>query len=71
MLINLSGRGDKDMETATDWFDLGRRSDGARGLGRPRSPRRRPRRLVGYLPAGFPTVVGGIAALRVMVGVAT
>jgi tryptophan synthase beta chain len=23
MLINLSGRGDKDMETALDWFDLG------------------------------------------------
>ena len=23
MLINLSGRGDKDMETALEWFDLG------------------------------------------------
>ena len=25
VLVNLSGRGDKDMETALDWFDLGTR----------------------------------------------
>jgi tryptophan synthase beta chain len=28
MLINLSGRGDKDMETAVDWFHLGDAEDG-------------------------------------------
>ncbi len=25
VLVNLSGRGDKDMETAMEWFDLGGR----------------------------------------------
>jgi tryptophan synthase beta chain len=28
MLINLSGRGDKDMETARDWFHLGEAEGG-------------------------------------------
>jgi tryptophan synthase beta chain len=28
LLVNLSGRGDKDMETARDWFHLGDASGG-------------------------------------------
>jgi tryptophan synthase beta chain len=31
MLINLSGRGDKDMETAIDWFRLGDVNTGGPG----------------------------------------
>jgi tryptophan synthase beta chain len=31
MLINLSGRGDKDMETAIDWFHLGDAGPGSDG----------------------------------------
>ena len=30
MLINLSGRGDKDMGTAIEWFDLGDADDRAK-----------------------------------------
>ena len=74
MLVNLCGRGDKDMETAIDWFGLG--TDGRRRSHR-RPARARERRtrfdkaraegraaLVGYLPAGFPDVDGGIEALQ-------
>ena len=58
VLVNLSGRGDKDMETAREWFGLGqrRRGDGASVQRRERldrlreGPRRRPRRA-GRLPA--------------------
>ena len=74
MLVNLSGRGDKDMGTAIEWFGLGdperhrgadrmtaseRAFDTAAAEGRAA--------LVGYLPAGFPDVAGGIEALRAMV----
>jgi tryptophan synthase beta chain len=33
LLVNLSGRGDKDVETASRWFGLGDRSDAAPGPG--------------------------------------
>ena len=74
VLINLSGRGDKDMETALEWFGLGGRPGDApprrAGVGRRlRGTARAEGRaaLVGYLPAGFPDVAGGIEALRAMV----
>ena len=65
LLVNLSGRGDKDMHTAAAYFGL---------VDEGRSDHRRPRRrggldrcraegraaLVGYLPVGFPTVEGSI-----------
>ena len=69
ILVNLSGRGDKDMGTAIEWFGLGeaeaRRVDA--GSRRHDRHRRRPSThakaegraaLVGYLPAGFPDVDG-------------
>ena len=79
LLVNLSGRGDKDMGTALDYFGLGNAgpspvSEEARGgvstsvsvaYEKARADGRAA--LVGYLPAGFPTVDGGIAALRTMV----
>jgi tryptophan synthase beta chain len=33
LLVNLSGRGDKDVETASTWFGLGNREDAAPGPG--------------------------------------
>src|SRR3954453_14477631 len=33
LLVNLSGRGDKDVETASRWFGLGDRDDAAPGPG--------------------------------------
>ena len=73
ILVNLSGRGDKDMDTAVDWF----------GLRRPRPPprvRRPPMSavrdafdgaraegraaLVGYLPGRLPDVDGCIGRSR-------
>ena len=75
MLINLTGRGDKDMGTAIEWFGLGD-PDGPRPreeptaesracVAPPSSKARADGRaaLVGYLPAGFPDVAGGIEAL--------
>ena len=63
ILVNLSGRGDKDVETAAAWFGAARRRAGDRR--EPRSPRRFARTraegraaLVGYLPAGYPSVDG-------------
>ena len=57
VLVCLSGRGDKDMDTAARWFDL---LDAGRRRVTSGSPRRSPQRrrsrratLVGYLPAGF------------------
>ena len=57
VLVNLSGRGDKDMETTISWFDLRTGGSDSRETGRERShglregPRRRPERP-GRLPAG-------------------
>ena len=73
VLINLSGRGDKDMETAIEWFglgDAGRRDRGPRmsvatAFAAARAEGRAA--LVGYLPAGFPDVDGGIEAMRTLV----
>ena len=79
ILVNLSGRGDKDVDTAARWFGL--LDDGPdpraarlhRRLRRERgtSPSRRAREgraaLVGYLPAGFPTSPTSIAAMTAMV----
>ena len=70
ILVNLSGRGDKDVHTAGALVRGARRMsvsavsvavafEKARAEGRAA--------LVGYLPAGFPTVEGGIAAVRAMV----
>ena len=70
VLVNLSGRGDKDMGTAIEWFGLGvRRRPGGRAVSVRTARSRRARAegraaLVGYLPAGFPDVDGGIEALR-------
>ena len=73
ILVNLSGRGDKDVETAARWFDLlddepvvpaDQESSCEHGR---RSGRQVARRdldgrgraaLVGYLPVGFPDVDG-------------
>ena len=78
MLINLSGRGDKDMGTAIEWFHLGEAPtaaptpSGARRMSRRPSPSRR-RAPRGARPwsatsrPGFPDVDGGIEALRAMV----
>ena len=64
VLVNLSGRGDKDMETAIEWFGLGddgraptASADGvsvATAFEKARAEGRAA--LVGYLPAGFPDV---------------
>ena len=69
ILVNLSGRGDKDMGTAIEYFGSGRHGgqqvsvsvafEKARADGRAA--------LVGYLPAGFPDVQGSIDALLAMV----
>ena len=70
IVVNLSGRGDKDVETAAKWFGL---LDGAgnivsrlaglfetcRGEGRSA--------LIGYLPTGFPNVQNSIDAMVAMV----
>ena len=93
MLVNLSGRGDKDVDTAARWLHMtADAARGARDRGRgawSRSGRCRHRRggnaavnavsavfekaaadgraaLVGYLPAGFPSVDGAIAAATAM-----
>ena len=63
VLVNLSGRGDKDMGTAIEWFDLGdgraeARMSVATAFEKARADSRAA--LVGYLPAGFPDVAGGI-----------
>ena len=74
LLVNLSGRGDKDMDTAATWFGL---LDGV-ARDAPRSARASRRccaaaasegraALVGYLPVGFPTVEGSLEAMRVLV----
>ena len=73
VLVNLSGRGDKDMETTISWFDLRTGGSDSRERGvsvrtafeKARADGRSA--LVGYLPAGFPDVAGGIDALRAMV----
>ena len=78
VLINLSGRGDKDMGTATEWFRLGEPDDETGEPGRERDHRgtatafetaRAEGRaaLVGYLPAGYPSVEGSIEAMKAMV----
>ena len=73
LLVNLSGRGDKDMETAADVLRPPRRgvvvTTTVRGveevLRRCRDEGRAA--LVGYLPVGFPTVEGSLEAMRVLV----
>ncbi len=72
VLINISGRGDKDMDTAMRWFGLNEPQGGpnlpAAGTGMSlaelftatRSESRAA--LVGYLPAGYPTVAGSADA---------
>ena len=92
VLINVSGRGDKDMETAMSWFGLGDQPSGEhhpchrrRGTDRARPAVRRGElmstlsdlfagtsaegraALVGYLPAGFPTVDASAARLTAMI----
>ena len=70
VLVNLSGRGDKDMETAREWFGLGKaplerqpsRLSVSLAFEKARADGRAA--LVGYLPAGFPDVPGGIDAIR-------
>ena len=58
VLVNLSGRGDKDMETAREWFGLGRDASSrheqrvARAFEKARAEGRAA--LVGYLPGGLP-----------------
>ncbi len=72
ILVNLSGRGDKDVETAAKWFGLldgkGRaHDDGLSGAVR-RVPRSEGRSaLIGYLPTGFPDVPTSISAMTAMV----
>ncbi len=93
MLVNVSGRGDKDVDTAARWLHMtadaaGGTADAAR-YGAGPATRCRHRRggnaavnavsavfekaaadgraaLVGYLPAGFPSVDGAIAAATAM-----
>ena len=76
LVVCLSGRGDKDMDTAARWFGLvdgrRRRRLGRRRMSRSRTLRagrvqRAGRPLVGYLPAGFPTVDGSIELIAAMV----
>ena len=73
LLVNLSGRGDKDVDIAARWFGHLRRQPrsasavsavaaGVREGARPSSRAA----LVGYLPAGFPSVDGAIAAAIAM-----
>ena len=74
LVVNLSGRGDKDMDIAARWFGHGRRCGRPRGRdGGPvsgvtvafeKAAAENRAALVGYLPAGFPTVDGAIAAAR-------
>ena len=72
LLVNLSGRGDKDMGTAADLLRP-RRSGGRGGVSTSRaSPTRRPAPTAAppwsaTCPPASPTVDGGIAALRTMV----
>ena len=73
MLINLSGRGDKDMGTAIEYFGLGQdevtEETGRMSVAPPSTKASAEGRaaLVGYLPAGYPDVQGGIDALLAMV----
>jgi len=65
ILVNLSGRGDKDVETASHYFGLVQsattrvRQD---GQGEPTASR-----PDGYLPVGYPSVDVSIEAMRAMV----
>ena len=61
VLVNLSGRGDKDMETAVVLVRPGRHMSTSTAFEKARADGRAA--LVGYLPAGFPDVEGAIAAL--------
>ncbi len=57
ILVNLSGRGDKDMGTAIEWFGLGGGAGRAPVSLRDTFARARAEgraALIGYLPAGFP-----------------
>ena len=80
IVVNLSGRGDKDMDTAAKWFglidsaeDTDRGDDAASGLdsrlgptfGACRAEQRAA--LIGYLPAGYPDVQGSIDLYRTLV----
>ena len=75
IVVNLSGRGDKDMHTAAAYFGVSFADDG-HGEGRAvnrlqdvlKSARAENRAvLIGYLPAGYPSVDGSIEAMRAMV----
>ena len=71
VLVNLSGRGDKDVDIAARWFgqlDGEAGSDAAASATAfgTRAARGRAA-LIGYLPAGFPSVDGAIAAAIAMV----
>ncbi len=81
VLVNLSGRGDKDMETAREWFGLGqktaqkaaqRTAQKTRRSVSVRRPSRRPARTTAprwsaTCPPASPTSQGGIDAIRAMV----
>ena len=82
VVVNLSGRGDKDMDTAARYFGRGDDAVTAHGRRRgglavsgniqlltdalARAKRENRAALIAGLPAGFPTVDGGIAAIRVI-----
>ena len=68
IVVNMSGRGDKDVETAAKWFGLLGRCvmsrladlfDACSAEGRSA--------LIGYLPTGFPDVPTSISAMTAMV----
>ncbi len=61
IIVNLSGRGDKDTHTAIDYLGLLTMSVAVRVFARERPA------LVGYLPAGFPIGRGGIAGVQAMI----
>ena len=79
VLVCLSGRGDKDVDTAATWFGLldsdsdpatpaGSKGSGGVSVGTLFEKARADNRslLVGYLPAGFPSYEGAIHAFRAM-----
>ncbi len=72
ILVNLSGRGDKDVETASKYFGLvvGMTADVdvVRADARLATARAEGRAaLIGYLPVGYPDVETSIAAMRALV----
>ena len=69
LLVNLSGRGDKDVGIAARWFGHLRRRRArmtAVATAFEKAAAEGRAALVGYLPAGFPSVDGAIAAAVAM-----